>query len=240
MTRCTRMYVRSPSPLEPRPHPFPQTPASVRRLTDGWTPGGGFLFGPACHHTAMFRFRRSPLPPRAGASAAVAMLSGEAALQLLLANHFAYTTPPHVTRLLTPPPCPLRVPVLTRPLPPPPPSHSSAPPQRAAANEILMQLQTNEQSWTRVDAILENSANQNAKFFALQILEDTIKYRWLTLPGGEDGPREGVKNYVVTKIIALSQDEDTVKRERVFLSKMNLILVQVRGGGERGRSQGAG
>ena len=101
-----------------------------------------------------------------------------------------------------------------------------------------MQLQTNEQSWTRVDAILENSANQNAKFFALQILEDTIKYRWLTLPGGEDGPREGVKNYVVTKIIALSQDEDTVKRERVFLSKMNLILVQVRGGGERGRERG--
>jgi hypothetical protein len=103
-----------------------------------------------------------------------------------------------------------------------------------------MQLQTNEQSWTRVDAILENSANQNAKFFALQILEDTIKYRWLTLPGGEDGPREGVKNYVVTKIIALSQDEDTVKRERVFLSKMNLILVQVRGGGERGRERGPG
>ena len=63
--------------------------------------------------------------------------------------------------------------------------------------------------------------------FLKQILEDTIKYRWRTLPAGEDGPREGVKNYVVSKIIALSQDGETVERDRVFLSKMNLILVQI-------------
>lgn len=50
------------------------------------------------------------------------------------------------------------------------------------ANEILNLLKEHPDSWTRVDAILEYSQNQQTKFYALQILEKTIKTKWKALP----------------------------------------------------------
>ncbi len=38
---------------------------------------------------------------------------------------------------------------------------------------------------TRVDVILERSSSTVTKYFGLTILEDTIRYRWKTLPPGE-------------------------------------------------------
>ena len=58
-----------------------------------------------------------------------------------------------------------------------------------------------------------------------QILEEVIKYRWGVLP---DQQREGIKNYFSNLIIKLSTDEVTFRREKVFLNKLNIILVQVR------------
>ena len=87
-----------------------------------------------------------------------------------------------------------------------------------------MALQENPQAWAHVDAILETSTAPNTKFFALKILEDTIKYRWKALPPEQ---RDGVKNYLVTKIIQLSKDDATLARERLFVGKLNLSLVHV-------------
>ena len=54
-------------------------------------------------------------------------------------------------------------------------------------------LQEHEMMWTRADAILERSANPNTKFFALQVLDGVIKYRWNALPDDQrtavDEPR---------------------------------------------------
>ena len=41
--------------------------------------------------------------------------------------------------------------------------------QRVAAERVLSELQKNPEAWTRVDAILEKSQTQQAKFFALQV-----------------------------------------------------------------------
>ena len=48
--------------------------------------------------------------------------------------------------------------------------------------------------------------------------------RWKILPAEQ---REGIKNYVVTKVIAMSSDEVIMKNERVFISKLNLTLVEI-------------
>lgn len=58
-----------------------------------------------------------------------------------------------------------------------------------------------------------------------QILEEVIKFRWGALP---DEQREGIRNYVSNLIIKLSSDEVAFRRERVFLNKLNIILVQAR------------
>ena len=57
-----------------------------------------------------------------------------------------------------------------------------------------------------------------------QIMEEVIKYRWGALP---DEQREGIKTYISNLIIKLSTDDASFRRERTFLNKMNMILVQI-------------
>ena len=58
-----------------------------------------------------------------------------------------------------------------------------------------------------------------------QILEDVIKHRWGAI---DDEQRAGIRNYISNLIIKISSDEATFRTERVFLNKLNIILVQVR------------
>ena len=58
----------------------------------------------------------------------------------------------------------------------------------------------------------------------VQILEEAIKYRWGALP---DQQRQGIRNYISNLIIKLSSDETVFRQEKVFLNKLNIILVQV-------------
>lgn len=46
------------------------------------------------------------------------------------------------------------------------------------AQAVLTQLKEHPQAWLRVDTILEHSRNEQARYFALQILDDLIKSRW--------------------------------------------------------------
>jgi len=54
--------------------------------------------------------------------------------------------------------------------------------QQKKAGEILNHLKEHPDAWTRVDTILEFSQNQETKYYALQILEKTIKTKWKILP----------------------------------------------------------
>ena len=50
------------------------------------------------------------------------------------------------------------------------------------ASEVLNVLRDHPDAWTKVDGILEYSKCPETKYFALQILEKTIKTRWKALP----------------------------------------------------------
>lgn len=97
-------------------------------------------------------------------------------------------------------------------------------PNRALANKTLMQLQEAPDLWTKADAIIEQAVSAQARFFGLQLLDDAIKTRWKILPTDQ---RDGIKNYVVGKVISMSQEEATMNRERVFIGKLNLTLVEI-------------
>ncbi len=58
----------------------------------------------------------------------------------------------------------------------------------------------------------------------LQILDNVIKHRWGAI---DDTQREGIKNYLSNLIIKISSNEVTLRREKVYLNKLNIILVQV-------------
>jgi exportin-1 len=97
-------------------------------------------------------------------------------------------------------------------------------PQRSEAEKVMTSLQEHEMMWTRADAILEQSSNPNTKFFALQVLEGVIKYRWNALPNDQ---REGIKNFISNLIIKLSTDAVSFRRDRAFINKVNAVLVQI-------------
>jgi len=97
-------------------------------------------------------------------------------------------------------------------------------PNRAVANKTLMALQETPDVWTKADAILERAQNPQSRFFGLQVLDDAIRTRWRVLPAEQ---RNGIKNYVVGKVIQVSSDEALASNDKVFLSKLNLTLVQI-------------
>ncbi|KAF9624497.1 hypothetical protein IFM89_011540 [Coptis chinensis] len=96
--------------------------------------------------------------------------------------------------------------------------------ERTAADQILRELQNNPDMWLQVVHILQNSQNLNTKFFALQVLEGVIKYRWNALPVEQ---RDGMKNYISDVIVQLSSNEASFRRERLYVNKLNIILVQI-------------
>jgi len=87
-----------------------------------------------------------------------------------------------------------------------------------------MALQETPDVWTKADAILERAQNPQSRFFGLQVLDDAIRTRWRVLPAEQ---RNGIKNYVVGKVIQVSSDEALASNDKVFLSKLNLTLVQI-------------
>ncbi|KAK4482057.1 hypothetical protein RD792_011592, partial [Penstemon davidsonii] len=96
--------------------------------------------------------------------------------------------------------------------------------ERNAADLILRDLQNNPDMWLQVVHILSNTQSLNTKFFALQVLEGVIKYRWNALPVEQ---RDGMKNYISEVIVKLSSDEVSFRRERLYVNKLNIILVQI-------------
>lgn len=111
------------------------------------------------------------------------------------------------------------------------------------AQEILTQLKEHPDSWTRVDAILEFSKNPQTKYYALQILEKLVSTRWKTLPREQcDGEYlnffisaphfirpslAGIKNYIVGLVINISSNPTLLEQEKLYISKLNMVLVQV-------------
>ncbi|KAL5009061.1 hypothetical protein ScPMuIL_014642 [Solemya velum] len=97
-------------------------------------------------------------------------------------------------------------------------------PQQRTAQEVLTSLKEHPDAWTRVDTILEFSNNQQTKYYALQILENVIKTRWKVLPRPQC---EGIKKYIVGLIIKTSSEATMLEKEKVYVGKLNMILVQI-------------
>ncbi|GAA6063912.1 hypothetical protein JCM10212_003018 [Sporobolomyces blumeae] len=96
--------------------------------------------------------------------------------------------------------------------------------QQQQAQTALTQFQDHPDAWQRVPEILERSNNTQTKYVALQIMDKLIKTRWKVLP---EDQRTGIRNFVVGVIVKNSEDDQTLKREKSYLNKLNLILVQI-------------
>ncbi|XP_018012773.1 exportin-1 [Hyalella azteca] len=96
--------------------------------------------------------------------------------------------------------------------------------KQRVAQEVLTTLKEHPDAWTRVDAILEYSSNPQTKYYALQILQQVINTRWKVLPRDQC---DGIKKYIVNVIIKLSSNAESLEKEKVYLGKLNIILVHI-------------
>jgi exportin-1 len=96
--------------------------------------------------------------------------------------------------------------------------------EQQLAQQILTQFQDNPEAWTRVPDIMERSSFPQTKFIGLQILEKLVNTRWKTLP---EAQRQGVRNFVVGITVKVASDEATMRREKTYINKLNLALVQI-------------
>ena len=55
-------------------------------------------------------------------------------------------------------------------------------------------------------------------------MESVIKTRWKVLPRNQC---EGIKKYIVGLIIKTSSSGESLEKEKTYLNKLNMILVQV-------------
>ncbi|KAJ2702736.1 Karyopherin transporter [Coemansia sp. IMI 209128] len=92
------------------------------------------------------------------------------------------------------------------------------------AEQVLTEFKDHELSWTRADGILTNASSLHSKFIALQILEKLIQTKWKILPIEQ---RTGIKNFIVEVILHTASTEESLRQNKVYLNKLNLILVQV-------------
>ncbi|CAI2165301.1 1535_t:CDS:10 [Funneliformis geosporum] len=96
--------------------------------------------------------------------------------------------------------------------------------EQKRAQTVLTQFQNHQDAWLKVDTILEKSKFTHTKFIALQILEKLIQQKWKILPPEQQA---GIRSFIVNIIVATSDNEQTLRREKTYLSKLNLILVQI-------------
>ncbi|KAF7371257.1 hypothetical protein MSAN_00761500 [Mycena sanguinolenta] len=96
--------------------------------------------------------------------------------------------------------------------------------EQQMAQLALTQFEEHPESWTRVPDILEKAAFPQSKFIGLQILERLVTTRWKTLP---DSQRQGIRNFIVGETVKVASDDISLRRERTYLNKLNLVLVQV-------------
>lgn len=101
---------------------------------------------------------------------------------------------------------------------------SSSHPSRPQANDFLMKLKENQDLWRKSHEILEKAQQDGSKFFALQLLSDAINSRWKIIPADQ---REGIRNYIIGKIIDLSRTDESLRQHRALLNRLDLVLVDI-------------
>ena len=92
------------------------------------------------------------------------------------------------------------------------------------AQNTLNQFKENPDAWLLVDKILQEASYPQTKYIGLQVLDNVIMTKWKILP------REqcmGIRNFVVNFIIQNSSTEESLKKEKTLLNKLNLVLVSI-------------
>lgn len=90
---------------------------------------------------------------------------------------------------------------------------------KCIAENILLQFKDLPNSWTKIDCILKNSSSKQSRFIALQILEETVKSKWVLF---NEDMKAGLRQYVFSTVI-----ERSAMPPDIILQKFNAVLIEI-------------
>ncbi|KAF8333931.1 CRM1 C terminal-domain-containing protein [Cantharellus anzutake] len=96
--------------------------------------------------------------------------------------------------------------------------------EQKRAQQIMTQFQEHPDAWQRVPEIIERTQVPQNKYLGLSILDKLVQTRWKAVP---EDQRQGIRNFVVTTTLSVAADEESMRRQKVYLDKLNLLLVQI-------------
>ncbi|EPY20866.1 exportin-1 [Strigomonas culicis] len=92
------------------------------------------------------------------------------------------------------------------------------------AQEVLTKFQEHPDALYRVDKILMESNNMNSRFIALQVLNDGIRTRWMTI---DEHNQSMIRNFIINLIAQECTSFSRIRQQRALLTKMNSVLVSI-------------
>ncbi|KAM0681209.1 Exportin-1 [Glugoides intestinalis] len=96
---------------------------------------------------------------------------------------------------------------------------NSSSPNKSIAENILLRFKDLPNSWTKIDCILKGSTSKQSQFIALQILEETVKSKWVLF---NEEMKAGIRKYVFSTIIDRSSSAADI-----ILQKFNSVLIEI-------------
>jgi len=92
------------------------------------------------------------------------------------------------------------------------------------ANRVLNEYKSHENAYMTVDKILELCPDNNAKFFALQILDEAIKSRWNIIDATS---KLNMRNFMITLVLNTPDQVVGQPNSAALLTKMNSTLISM-------------
>ncbi|KAK7199714.1 exportin 1 [Novymonas esmeraldas] len=101
---------------------------------------------------------------------------------------------------------------------------SGSPAQIMESQDVLTRFKANVDAFLRVDKLLTESRHTGTRFFALQVLDETIMQRWNTLSTDN---QQAIRHFVVSLIVRECTSFAHIRQNRTLLTKMNMTLVAI-------------
>lgn len=90
---------------------------------------------------------------------------------------------------------------------------------KSVAESILLQFKDLPDSWFTIDSILKNSSLKQSRFIALQILEETVKSKWVLF---SEDRKAKMRQYVFSTVV-----ERASMPSDIILRKFNAVLIEI-------------
>ncbi|RNF11538.1 putative exportin 1 [Trypanosoma rangeli] len=101
---------------------------------------------------------------------------------------------------------------------------TGSPQEIMKAQEVITAFKDRPDAFIQVGTLLTKSQNSTTRFFALQVLDDTILHQWNAFTNEQ---KEEIRSFVINLIVAECKSFSQIRSRKALLTKINSTLVSI-------------